>query len=152
MMLAVQKVVQAAARMHPKLLLLLLVITTLIATIKAVDDEEEWVFPSSQTYKPYIVNLMSWFHAMEYDVAATFTRAELLELSPTIIKRWMLDLTYGDPLFDADSVDVPDTVNLRASSLAMMKKAVSFFMPNKGPQWLNGQGNPTKHEIINRTI
>lgn len=128
MLLAMQR---SVATMQPRLLLLLLTITVVIASVKVVDDEEEWESPSNRTYKPHVVNLMSWFHAVAYEVTATFTRAELLELTPTVIKRWMLDLAYGDPDFDTDGVDRPPNVFLRASALAMMKKAVSFFMPNR---------------------
>ena len=37
----------------------------------------------------------------------------------------------------------------RYSNLEYIKKSLSFYMPNKGPQWCNGQGNPTKSGLVN---
>jgi len=43
-------------------------------------------------------------------------------------------------------------VHQRPSSMQFAKKAVSYFMPNKTPHWCNGQGNPTKSDIVNKLI
>jgi hypothetical protein len=40
----------------------------------------------------------------------------------------------------------------RSSSLSMMKKYVSHCMSNKGTNWCNGQGNPTKSVSMNSLI
>lgn len=40
----------------------------------------------------------------------------------------------------------------RSSSMEMSKKSLSYFMPNNHPSWCNGQGNPTKSDVVNKLI
>ena len=115
-------------------------------------NDHGWEYPTKRVYQPYMVELMSWFHAVQYGFDKVFTYEELLELKPIIIKRWFLDITYGDPDYNTNKVDRPENVYHRASSLEMRKKAVSYFMPNKAAPWVNGQGNPTRSGLVNDVI
>jgi hypothetical protein len=91
----------------------------------------------------------SWFHAVpHYPLNQTFTREELNELTPTIIKRWLCDRAYGDP---NPTPDMRPTV--RATLLEQMKKAVSFHMPDNRRAWAPGYGgNPTMSRAVNELI
>jgi len=57
-------------------------------------------------------------------------------------------LAYNKEEYDPD-VDKP--TYRRASTIEFAKKAVSYYMPNKC-KWINGAGNPTKHDIVNKVI
>ena len=101
---------------------------------------------TSYGYQPHMVALMSFFHGcVDYPHDKTFTKEELLELTPLDIKRWMCDIVFGDP--DPGPDDRP--THGRSSSLEQAKKAVSFFMPNKSMQWYDGRGNPTRSATVN---
>lgn len=115
-------------------------------------QDDHWEMPRKRQYQCYIVSLMSFFHAVDYPPDQTFTRAELLELTPHTIKYWMADKAFGDPDYDVERGDRP--VYARSNTLAMMKKAVSYFMPNKGQGWIvnpdgTGFGNPTMSNPVN---
>ena len=122
------------------------------AEVADANDDDGWRYPVKRAYQPYMVELMSWFHVVQYEADKRFTREELLELTPLTIKRWFKDITYGDPEYNTDEVERPENVYLRSSSLEMRKKAVSFFMPNKAAPWVNGQGNPTRSGQVNDVI
>jgi hypothetical protein len=52
------------------------------------DDADHWVYPVKKCNQPYIVDLMSFFHAAaEYEKDHSSTREELMELRPNDIKR-----------------------------------------------------------------
>ena len=116
-------------------------------------SEEAWSYPlgsrTSYNYQPYMVSLMSFFHGcVDYPRDKTFTKEELLELTPLDIKRWMSDIVFGDP--DPGPDDRP--THGRSASLEQAKKAVSFFMPNKSMPWCDGRGNPTRSAAVNDLI
>jgi hypothetical protein len=50
-----------------------------------------------QTYRPYLLRLMHFFHGVEYDRNHQFSRADLDEITPEVIRAWMCDAAYGDP-------------------------------------------------------
>ena len=87
---------------------------------------------------------MEWKDRREYEPGTEFTEAQLLEIRPSHLVRHMCHLAYG--------VEVPgddDRPSLRRSSgLEFVKKAISFFMPNRNVQWnVESQtGNPTMSE------
>jgi len=119
----------------------------------APEDEATWIMlQDRQEYRPYITALMNFFHDDPdpcYTKDTVFTRAQLLELKPNVVKRWMAKKAYGKEEYDPKR-DVPK--GARASSLEMMKKAVSYFMPNKTVPWVNGAGNPTRHSSVHKVI
>mmetsp|Transcript_36970 Transcript_36970/g.89819 ORF Transcript_36970/g.89819 Transcript_36970/m.89819 type:complete len:692 (-) Transcript_36970:70-2145(-) len=118
----------------------------------APEDEATWIMlQDRQEYRPYITALMNFFHDPDprYTKETVFTRAQLLGLNPTVVKRWMANKAYGKEEYDKTS-DAPK--GARATSLEMMKKAVSYFMPNKAVPWVNGAGNPTRHSSVHQVI
>lgn len=115
------------------------------------EDEATWTMPQDKTsYIPYIVNLMNFFHnpAVEYNKCCLFTRAQLIELNPTVIKRWLAKKAYGVEEYDPDE-NRPSLC--RSSTLEQAKKCVSYFMPNKF-QWRDRKGNPTRHADVSKVI
>ena len=83
------------------------------------DDADHWVYPVKKYYQPYIVDLMSFFHAAnEYEKDHSFTREELLELRPNDIKRWLADKAYHDPDYDISRGDRPTGYRSESISFA----------------------------------
>jgi hypothetical protein len=77
-----------------------------------------------------------------------FTKEDLLEVTPEVVRQWMNDVCFGDP-FPAEGAKPL----CRSTNLAYLKKAVSFYMPNKRPHWMEGLGgNPTKSSQVNDLI
>jgi len=115
------------------------------------EEDNSWVMPTGkQQYHYHLANLMNFFHEPEvkYTKNSVFTRSELLELNPTVIRRWLTMKAYNKEVYNPD-VDAPTEV--RSSTIANAKKFVSFFMPNK-TKWVNGVGNPTRHASVNKVI
>ena len=113
--------------------------------------DDGWEYPTNDAYQATMVDLMNFFHGgIDYPANATFTREELLELGPVDIKRWLANKAYGDPDYNIRRGDRPRFA--RSSSLEYAKKAISFFMPNHQPPWVNGSGNPTKSAVVNNLI
>ena len=106
-------------------------------------------------YHQYLVYFMEHRNSTTYPSDKTFTKVELLEIVPREIYSWMCLKAYGkeDPAQD----DNP--TKCRCSTLAYIKKALSYFMPNKNACWMvsvddpeKGMGNPTKSQLINGLI
>ncbi|CAJ1935012.1 unnamed protein product [Cylindrotheca closterium] len=115
-------------------------------------DEATWHMPTdNERYRPYITSLMNFFHDPDppYTKDTVFTRLQLLGINPTVIKRWLVNKAYGKEEYDQKR-DVPQ--GARASSLEMMKKAVSYFMPNRAVAWVNEADNPTRHSSVHEVI
>ena len=94
---------------------------------------------------------MSFFHgAVEYEQDQVFTRQQLLEIRPTDVKRFLCLKAYKDPDPNIDNGARP--VHGRSDSLYYIKKALSKFMPHRTANWVNGQGNPTKSDLVNDMI
>jgi hypothetical protein len=119
-----------------------------MATNNTVADDDGWVYPEHPNYQATMVEFMSHFHGLIYPKNHRFTRSELLEITPLEIKRWMCDKAFGTP--DIGLRDRPSKG--RSSSLSYYKKALSHFMPNKSVPWMNGQGNPTRSQVVNDVI
>ncbi len=86
-------------------------------------DDEDWVYPNSTMYQPYMVQFMTWFHAWDYSKNQRFTKEDLLEIRPSDLKRWMADKAYGDPEYNVDSGDHQS----KFVDAGRSKGAVSFF-------------------------
>lgn len=105
----------------------------------------------NQTYKGYFVQFMSYHHGILYDKeTATFTIEVLGQLTPNDIRRWMCFRCFGTP--EPGDVDLPCLV--RASTLEVYKKSVSWYMPNNMATWdyINKTGNPTKAKELRNLI
>ena len=103
-------------------------------------------------YWPYLVRLVSYHQGYAHDpkVAEMWGPAMLNELTPKIIEGWMNQTVFG---MSHPGPDNYPTLG-HASSLEFMKKAISFFMPNRLLGWnvTTTSGNPTKSIIINDLI
>jgi len=122
-----------------------------------LDDDSDaagWVMPYKKCYHPYLCRFMEFLYgfSVEFDNRATFTRAELLVIRPSDIKRWLGLAAYGDPDFDtSDPVNHRPTY-CRSSNLEAIKRALSYYMPHRHVPWCNNQGNPTRSAPVNDLI
>ena len=112
--------------------------------------DDGWVFPERPVAPSYYSNLlafMTWFHQKDrpYPKGTTFTREQLLEITPKAVHDFMALKAFGKINYG----DNDRSTGARYSNLEYIKKSLSFYMPNKGPQWCNGQGNPTKSGLVN---
>ena len=106
------------------------------------------VLPRTPCYQPYVVDFMRFFHGtVEYDSDKTFIRAEILDIEPMDVKRWLANKAYHDPNYDVNRGERP--LHYRYESISMAKKALSHFMIYRTVLWCNDQGNPTRSAIVN---
>ena len=103
-----------------------------------------------EMYAPYLRRFMSWKDGREYAAETAFTEAQLLEIRPSHIVRYMSLLAYGTEQPGDD--DKP--IHRRSSGLDFIKKSISFFMPNQNVKWIvqNQTGNPTMSVAVNQLI
>eukprot|EP00985_Skeletonema_marinoi_P019559 scaffold11256_cov65-Skeletonema_marinoi.AAC.1 len=105
---------------------------------------------NEKAYFDYMCDLMTFFHKPDepYPPTKVFTREELLLLTPKVVRDWMAMKTFGK----LDYGPGDKSLGARYHTLGYMKKAVSWFMPNKRPGWCDGRGNPTKSDAVNKII
>ncbi|KAK1737232.1 hypothetical protein QTG54_012099 [Skeletonema marinoi] len=105
---------------------------------------------NEKAYFDYMCDLMTFFHKPDepYPPTKVFTREELLLLTPKVVRDWMAMKTFGK----LDYGPGDQSLGARYHTLGYMKKAVSWFMPNKRPGWCDGRGNPTKSDAVNKII
>ena len=122
------------------------------AATRPVFDDEDWSYPVNKKYQQYLCECMSLKHGHVdeiYPKKIQFSKEQLLELTPTDVRRYLLWKAYGDP-FPGDN-DMPS--DARSGSLRKMKQGISWFMPNKNVAWIEGLGgNPTRHASLNKVI
>ncbi len=96
-----------------------------------------------------MLELTTWFYSPShcYDNGWMFLRAELLKIQPVDIHDWLAVECFGRADYNVDEGHPPTLAC--ASKLQLMKKSVTFFMPNNRPQWCNDWDNPTKSVIVN---
>ena len=80
-----------------------------------------------ETYHPYLRKFMSWKDGVDYAEGFQFSDAQMVEIRPSHIVRYMSLLAYGNE-HPADN-DRP--IRRCGSGLEFIKKAISFFMPNQ---------------------
>ena len=105
--------------------------------------------PSS--YKAHVVAYFNLANDTSLTKAYTFTNEELLTLQPNDIVRYAKLKIYGKPDPDTE-VDKP--THGRSSLVEFLKKAISFFMPNRLIAWNEETktGNPTRSVGLNDFI
>jgi hypothetical protein len=94
-----------------------------------------------------------WEAGQEYKYEREYTDAELREVTPTELMRWLNVRTFG--VVHGRGTDVASIRPLvRANTLAFWKKALSFYMPDRLHGWRSGRndGNPTKSAEVNDFI
>jgi hypothetical protein len=79
-----------------------------------------------------------------------FSRPQFIQLQPGHIHDYLAFKAFGKVDFNYDAGDRP--THYRASSMEVIKKSISFFHPLRNVPFCNGQGNPTKADIINKLI
>ena len=86
----------------------------------------------------------------EYEKGTVFSQAQLLEIKPRDIVRYMCLQAYKTA--DPSAEDKP--IHARSTGLEVIKKAISSFMPNKNVKWnVESQtGNPTMSVAVNDLI
>ena len=125
--------------------------STTMAQNNVEDEDDGWVYPVGHTYQPYMVEFMCFFHGgVEYAADTVFERERLLEIRPNDVKRYLTMKAYKDPY--PNIVGGARPIHARSDSLYYMKKALSRYMPYRTANWVNGQGNPTKSDIVNDMI
>ena len=107
---------------------------------------------SIKNYKPCLVQLMNYLDSPNprYSIETEFDEARLLSITDKEVYSWLCMKAYGKA--DVTSEDNP--IGARSNSIHFLKKAVSFFMPNKNTQWCvrNKCGNPTRSTLVNELI
>ena len=103
-----------------------------------------------EKYHAFLRKFMSWKDGTEYDEGFQFTDAQLLEIRPSHLVRYMSLLAFGEEFPD----DNARPIHRRSSGLEFVKKAVSFFMPNQNVKWNveTQSGNPTMSVAVNGLI
>ena len=116
------------------------------------DAHDDWVYPHHHKNQQYISELMSLVHGRPddpYPRETTFTKAQLLELQPRDIVKYLYLKAFEDPWPTEDALPI----SARAGSLRKAKNGISWFMPDKGVAWLDGRGgNPTRHSSVYAAI
>jgi len=96
----------------------------------------------------HMASLMSFFHGRiddPYPKTIQHSEAELPELRPNDVKRWLAFRAFGDP--NPQAGDKP--TQERANSLKKTKHGISTCMPNRHAKWIEGRGgNPTQHASV----
>jgi hypothetical protein len=107
---------------------------------------------TEEQYLPYLLKFMTWKHGREeeYEKGTVFTQAQLLEITPRDLVRYMSLQAYQTE--DPTPEDKP--IHARSGGLEVVKKAISSFMPNKNVKWnVESQtGNPTMSVAVNDLI
>ena len=103
---------------------------------------------NEKTYRPYLNKYMSFLNNTVYEKEYVFSVDELLTATPESIARWMRVQAFGKEV-----ISQTDRCLRRASTVAMYKKGLSYFMPHKSPWNLESKfGNPTKSKEVNDLI
>ena len=101
-------------------------------------------------YRRVLVAFMSYRDDAEYDRDYEFTQAELAQVTADDVARYMNQKVYGTPTpMENDRPTLG-----RSNTLYDIKKALSFFMPNKLMTWdvIECRGNPTRSAAVNDLI
>jgi hypothetical protein len=106
----------------------------------------------NKVYHPYLVDFMSFKDNYKYDKNHHFSNEELLNIAPDEVLAWMRNRTLGDIV--QSEVKQGTEFKLRSGSLAVMKKALSWYMVDKITGWSarTSSGNPTKSTEVNEFI
>ena len=87
---------------------------------------------------------------VRYPEGTTFTQDQLLQIKPQHLLDWLVYKAFHKSNYSVENGDRP--IHARASHIEQLKKGVSYFMPHQSIPWMNGQGNPTKHNTLRKLI
>ena len=102
-------------------------------------------------YRKYLNRLMAHKGGYEPDFEdRRYSEAELLEITPEDVAKFMKELAYHTSLPGPD--DKP--IYCRESSLVQAKKGISYFMPHRDAPWNVAAkfGNPTRSKVVNDVL
>ena len=104
----------------------------------------------AKKYHHYVVDAMNTSFGTAHPKDHTFTDDELLALTPEHIYAYLATKAYGTP----NPTDANNPTLLCSNTLQYMKKALSYYMPNKLMEWnVDSQtGNPTRSVLVNKLI
>ena len=80
-----------------------------------------------------MVDFMGFYHGVVYTMDRRFEEDELFGVQPLNITRWMKARLFGSDNIGGSNVD--KTLLIRSSTLKVMKKAISWYMPNRLATW-----------------
>lgn len=100
-----------------------------------------------------LFQFMSFLDGVEYlvkDQSVEFSLNRLLQITDVDVERYFNFKAYST----ADPGEDDNPTLCRANTLYFHKKALSYFMPRKRPDWddILQQGNPTKSLAVNNVI
>lgn len=113
--------------------------------------QENWTMPRHETYEGALRHFMAFVHQCPpYPKDTMISRPQFIQLQPGHIHDYLAFKAFGKVDFNYDAGDRP--THYRASSMEVIKMSISFFHPLRNVPFCNGQGNPTKADIINKLI
>jgi hypothetical protein len=119
-------------------------------------SDNGWHMPYKRCYHPKLARFMDFLHGRDpgtYHIHdCTFTREQLLEITPTDIKRFFGLLAFDDPDYNVHPPANHRPIHCRAASLETYKKGLSYYMPHRTVPYVNGVGNPTRSAEVNDII
>ena len=108
----------------------------------------------NQVYHRYLIDFMEFNTGLQYDKKQMFSDDELYLIVPMDLKKWFFFKVFG--FREGTQVVIPGETNfnIRSSTLEMMKKAISWYLPDRIACWSprSKTGNPTKSKEINDFI
>ena len=117
---------------------------------------DNWHMPYKHCYHPKLARFMEFLHGRDpgtYDIHhCTFTRDELLAITPLDVKRFFGLLAYNDPDYNIFPPALHRPKYCRSTSLETYKKGLSYYMPHRTVPYVNGVGNPTRSAEVNDII
>lgn len=121
-------------------------------TTTAYTANASWSMRRNEKYENYLCHFMGYVHQKggRYSKGTTFTREQLLQIRPQHLLDWLSMKAFGKTNYSIEGGDRP--MSARSSTLEQNKKGVSFFMIHPDNNWMNGQGNPTKHNSLRKII
>ena len=87
----------------------------------------------NKAYHRYMVDFMSYRDDVQYENTTIFSEDQLSLVVPMDVLNWMKERTFGttDPRVVQEEVEFC----IRSSTLKAMKKAISWYMPERVVAW-----------------
>lgn len=100
-------------------------------------------------YLSYMVDFLSFLDGIRYPPGTIFPVERLLTLVPEDVVRWFKVRTFGG--LDVVFRPMETEFLLRSNTLMVMKKSLSFYMPDTSSAWSSRTktGNPTRSKPVN---
>ena len=108
---------------------------------------------NNKHYQRYLVDFMEFCNGGSHDKDVTFTDDELNGITPGDVKGWMFQKVFGQRE-DEGAVQEGTDFLIRSSTLEVMKKALSWYLPDRLQVWSQRSltGNATRSKEVNDFI